>query len=207
MQFISLENFRFSDKLNNINDAVPGGSTAGGTGASLYGGLLGKRIWLDNTQAAALSNATQTLYAGIYQYVVVLSTATAAPALGQVCFWKPASFTATDGTQYTVTSDGSVTVGDGMWAGIFLGAPSKGFGCWIQVAGLATCLCKAVVTNATQGNLAVVTTGNNTVDAVADGTSVTGGGAAGAKNVIGVWQQAPVNGALKIAALRPTFYF
>lgn len=207
MQFISLENFRISDKLNNINDAVMGGSTAGGTGAALYGGLIGKKIWLDNAAALALSNSTQTLYAGVYQYVNFLSTATAAAALGQVCFWKPSSFTATDGTQYTVTSDGSATLGDGLWAGIFLNAITKGNYGWIQIAGMATVLCKAAVSDTTAGDLAVVATGNNTVDGVADATAVLGGGAAGAKNIIGVFQQAPANGAKKLVFLRPTFYF
>lgn len=208
MPFIDLGNLRISTQINNTNDTVAGGNVAGGTGQQLYAGLLGKRIWLDNLEASRLSlSTTGTLFAGTYQYVQFLSTMTATPALGQMCFWKPSSFTATDGTQYVVTCDGSATVGDGMWAGVVLNAVTKGNFAWIQVDGLATVRCKAVVTDSNIGDLAVVTTTLNTVDGIADATAVTAGGTAGAKSIVGTWVEAPTNGTLKKVFMRSPVYF
>ena len=212
LPFIELGNLRLGGKLNATNDAIAGGSAAGGTGAALYAGLVGKRIWLDNQQALALSDTTiGTLYAGIYQYVLFSSASTATNARGQIAFWllgaSQANSVKTDDGQYIVTPDGSATIGDGLWSGITLNTVTKGNYGWVQLAGLASIKFRAAVTSAVAGNLAVVTTTSNLADGIADATAITAGGAAGAKNILGVCLEAPANSTISKVYLRNPIFF
>ncbi len=208
MPFVDMGNLRISTKLNATNDSVAGGNVAGGTGSPLYQGLLGKRVWLDNASALELSyTTTGTLYAGIYQYVQVISTG-GAGVRGQIAFWSIGAASATailsSGSQYIVTATGSATVGDGLWAGIFLSAVTAGNYGWIQLLGLASVLFRAAVTNTTAGNLAVVTTTSNVADAIADGTTVTG---SLAKCTLGTCLEAPANNTVSKVFLRNPIFF
>lgn len=149
--------------LNTQNDAYAGG---GGDAAYAPGQLL-KTKRLTNAQALALSKTTiGTLYAGIYQYVLLLSTATQAAVLGNACFWK----TASDYINGIVSSDGGATV-EGRFAGVFICVITKGNYGWIQVEGMASCAFKSSVSDTTDGNAVRVTTTTFTFDSVADATA------------------------------------
>ena len=58
-------------KLNDVNDAVCGGASNQGTGATLYGGMLGIEIELTDSQVL-FDSAIGTLYGGRYKYVQTL---------------------------------------------------------------------------------------------------------------------------------------
>jgi hypothetical protein len=186
-----------TQKLNDVNDTVQGNQTAGGTGTALYS-LIGVRILLDNVAALALSDTTVgTLYAGMYQYVNLLSGGTNAGVRGQIAFWATtqtgANIFAADGiTPYSVSADGSATLGDGLWAGPFLNALTKGNFGWVQVAGIASVLFQATPSANTIGTAVVVNTAGVTVDSRADATgTLTWGGAQGIKTFIGIALEAP----------------
>lgn len=202
-------------KLNDVNDAIAGDQTAGGTGTSLYA-LIGVRILLDNVAALALSDTTiGTLYAGLYQYVNLLSGGTNAGVRGQMSFWGTtqtgANVFASDGiTPYSVHGDGSASVGSGLYAGPFLNAVTKGNFCWIQVAGIASVLFQATPSDNTIGDAVIINSTAVTVDSRADATgTLTWGGAQGIKVFIGVALEAPGtsgSAAIKRILLRPNSY-
>jgi hypothetical protein len=154
---------RLVGKLNEANDAFPGGGDAS---PGLVPGMLGVEIELDGTQAAALSKtSTGTLRAGRYRYVQTLSSGTAAPARGLLAFVGTSAQWNSD----TVHSDGGATL-DGKVVGVFLNTVTKGNCTWIQVAGDADVSFKSGVAVTTDGTLVVVDTTTNKADAVADAT-------------------------------------
>jgi hypothetical protein len=180
--------------LNDVNDQYPGGMLRPIIEDHLVDGQLGDIIYLTNSMAAKLSDTNVgTLYEGFYQYVQFKSGSTASNARGQVVFWDTFS-------SYIVTPD--VTAATmGLVAGITLTAVTKGYYGWIQISGKATVQCAATVTDTTSGDLALVTqTPANTVDAFADATAFAT--AKLAKSIIGVFLEAPANGALKLCQLR-----
>lgn len=179
--------------LNTINDQYAGGGDASPGYAP---GQLLKTKRLTNAQALALSKTTiGTLYAGIYQYVNFLSTATQAAVLGQACFWK----TAADYTNGIVSSDGGATV-EGRFAGVFLSVLTKGYYGWIQVEGMASCAFRSSVGDTTDGNAVRVTTTTFTFDSVADATANATYGTA--KGVVGVAMEAAANSTVSRVLLK-----
>jgi hypothetical protein len=192
-----------TQKLNDVNDTVAGNQVPGGTASftsatatPLYA-LIGTRILLDNVAALALSDTTVgTLYAGLYQYVNLLSGGTNAGVRGQIAFWATtqtgANIFASDGiTPYSVTGDGSATLGDGLWAGPFINAITKGNYGWVQIAGIASVLFQATPTSNLVGAAVIVNTAGVTVDSRADATTVTYGGNNGFKNILGISAELP----------------
>ena len=146
-------------KLNLVNDDVCGGASNQGTGATLYGGILGIEVELTDRQVYYDSDVG-TLYGGRYQYVQTLASATATPARGEAAFWS-------DPDNWVVSGD----AGDGNFAGVFLNTITSGNFGWIQKSGIATCKFGAGTPAA---KLIVATTsGANTFDALADGTAIT----------------------------------
>lgn len=215
LQFSDLKQ-RISGKLNDIDDSVQGGSGGGslyGSGGNvypLYGGLLGVEFELDNAAASQLSNSTTTLYGGIYKYVQFLSTATNAPAVGAPVFYQSANMQNAAGTNYIVTTDNGGATSEALLAGVCIKANTKGNYGFIQVLGEATLLARATPTTSVAGSLCVLTTTALTFDAIADGTAVTAGGAAGLKNTLGYWLDAPgtaTAAALKKAMIKFRTYF
>jgi hypothetical protein len=162
-----------SDLLPNVNDTYPGGPQTGGSGVTIARnpGMVGGMYYLTEAEAAArYGSQTVPLYGGIYQYVQVLSTAVAAPAVGQICFWN----SATNAQSYIVTSD-ATAANASRWAGIFLGSITQGNYGWIQIAGIATVLF-GTCTKATpaDGDLVYVNaTPSNKADVLADATTLT----------------------------------
>ncbi len=211
LEFVSKQNY-VTQKLNDVNDSVAGNQGAGGTASftsaaatALYA-LIGVRILLDNVAALALSDTTVgTLYGGIYQYVNLLSGGTNAGVRGQMSFWATtqtgANMFAADGiTPYSVHGDGSASLGDGLWAGPFINALTKGNFGWVQIAGIASVLFQATPTSNVVGASVVVNTAGVTVDSRADATGVTFGGANGMKNFLGVTLELP--GAAGVTAIK-----
>lgn len=118
--------------LNLVNDDVCGGASNAGTGATLYGGILGIEIEFTDDQVFYSTSATiKKLYGGVYKYVHFLSTGGNAVA-GQVVFWSDVGNT-------VVTCTASSTT-DGNQAGIALNEVTAGNFGWIQVGGLANVL-------------------------------------------------------------------
>jgi hypothetical protein len=220
LEFVTKQAY-ITQKLNDVNDTVAGNQLAGGTASftsaaavPLYA-LIGVRILLDNVAALALSDTVVgTLYAGIYQYVNLLSGGTNAGVRGQMAFWgttqTAANIFAADGiTPYSVHADGSATLGDGLWLGPFINALTKGNFGWIQIAGIASVLFQATPTSNLVGAAVVVNTAGVTVDSRADATAVTYGAANGMKNFLGVALELPgASGAaaIKRILLRPNSF-
>lgn len=150
--------------LNRVNDQFCGG---GSESPGAHPGQLLKTKRMTKAQARQLSDtAIGTLWAGIYQYVQLLSTATQAAVLGNACFWK----TAAQFEAGIVSSDGGATV-EGRFAGVFINVITAGYFGWIQTEGEASCAFKASVSDTTDGNAVRVTTTTFTFDSVADATA------------------------------------
>lgn len=178
-------------KLNMINDAVCGGATNQGTGATLYGGLAG--IEIEFTEPQVFSGTPGTLYEGVYKYVQ-LSSQSANSARGRVAFWA-------DAAEFLVT----MTAQDGNHAGIFLNTVTAGNWCWIQVGGLASVLFASVaLTKATPAikDVVVVTSGASNADVEADATPYTN---LIFKRILGIAEEAPVAGAISLVELLDRF--
>lgn len=206
MNSFAAAGYMISGNLNEgIGDASPGSPKAGTFAQSSgYPAQLGNIVYLDNEGANQRTNPSGTitqLYGGFYQYVQLVSTASAAVAAGQLVFFD----TVANAANFVVTTD--VTAATiGRVAGVIL-SPSwtKGNYWWIQISGLVYVKCAATVTDTTDGNLAIVTqTPAPTVNGVADGTAVTD---AVLKSAIGVWAEAPANGALKRVFFNPRAMF
>jgi hypothetical protein len=180
--------------LNDVNDSAVGGLAISVIGSAPVLGQLGDILYLTAANAAVLSDsAIGTLYEGYYQYVRFLSTSSASNARGQVVLWS-------DYENYVVTPDVTAAL-TGKIAGITLNTVTKGNYGWIQISGKATCLCKASVTDTTAGDIAIVSqTPTNDVDGIADATAFAT--ALLMKSLLGVFIEAPANGALKLVQLR-----
>src|SRR5271170_2601333 len=147
-----------ASKLNLVNDTVAGGAIvslpAGLTGPQVSQTLPGDKIVLDDIGAAALSaTATGTLYGGVYQYMLTLSSSTAAPARGAACFYRAADIPSALAGLYQVTADAQPTAAiPSFYAGVFINAITKGNYGWIQTAGIISCLFDSAVVGAVVGN-------------------------------------------------------
>jgi hypothetical protein len=159
---------RFTSKLNNANDAFPGGGDAS---PGQVPGMLGAEIEVDGPTAAALSDTSvATLRSGRYRYVQSLAGGTTAPSRGRAALQSTSAQVETN----VVHSDGA-TEADGKCAGVFLNTVTKGNCTWIQVAGNADCLMKNGITATTDGCVAVVGGGTALFDVLADATATTNG--------------------------------
>lgn len=182
-------------KLNDVNDAVCGGSSSQGTGATLYGGILGIEIeFADND--IFFDSAIGTLYGGIYKYVQTRAASSASPARGQIAFWY-------DVDNYVVTAD----FVNGEQAGVFLNSITKGNFGWIQVGGKASVLFRASITKTTPaaGDVVIVESTANVADDLADATNPTFGGATGIQLLLGIAIAVPVGGAISTVQLTSRF--
>ena len=147
-------------KLNIVNDDKCGGASNFGTGATLYGGILGIEVEFTDSQVYYDSDVG-TLYGGRYQYVQTFGSATATPARGEAAFWE-------DVDNWVVSADAV----NGNFAGVFLNTITKGNFGWIQKSGLATCLF-AEGQSPTAKLIVATTSSANTFDALADGVTIT----------------------------------
>lgn len=135
--------FLTAQYLNTVNDASAGGVIvslpSGVTGPQISQTQIGDRIVIDDVTALALSNTTiGTLYGGIYEYVQYVTT-TRAAVRGGAAFWSQTNLTTTG--NYIVSGDAQPSTSvPTYFAGVFISAPTANNYCWIQIAGLATCL-------------------------------------------------------------------
>lgn len=178
--------FTVSGFLNNEDNAYQGGFD----GFAGVVGQLGKIAAYTTQEIAALSKSSVgTLYGGLYQVVKFKSGTSASNARGQLVFWStPGSF--------EVTPDATSAL-EGAIAGVTLNAVTKGNYGIIQVAGIASVLFRASVTDKTAGNLVIQLTTTATADAIAESTgSYISGGVKGLKNIIGTAYEAPSDGGI-----------
>ena len=182
--------------LNSVNDPSPGMSLVSPSGSIVqpFYGQIGKRLVVNTPQALALSNTTVgTLFGGIYQYIQILLTATAAPVRGALCYWS-------DYENGIVTTD-PVATNAARLAGWFISATAnmtKGNYCFIQIAGKTSMLFKSTITKATPaiGDLVIADGATSpTVDILADATSIT---SPTLKLVAGVAITTPVNNSISL---------
>lgn len=194
--------YRINGNLNEgVGDAGIGTPNAGTTGLPTVDGAygqLGKAFYIDGSDTPNYTNTSGTLpalYGGYYRYVQMLSTASAAVAAGQLCFWNNPLPTGTN--PFSVTTDITVT-NQGLVAGIIL-SPSwtKGNYWWVYAGGgICYVKTKASVTDGTVGNLAISSqTPAPTVDGIADAGAIAT--ALLAKSILGTWYEATTNGAVK----------
>lgn len=181
-----------------------GGGSSGIINAR-FGGLLGQTMVLSNGDALKVSNTSVgTLYMGVYQLVKYASAVTTV-SRGQLLLWDTLANSGLANFQVTTTAAAT----NPFKAGIALKAETAGGGkyAWIQVAGLATCLYRAAVTDATLGNYVVQTSlTTTTFDAIADaGTTFATNG--GAKLFVGVAYELPANDGLKRVALNLSGFY
>lgn len=180
-----------NNNIASVNDSAPGGASTSDS-AGRYPGMVGQIIELSEAAAQAMNS---NLHAGKYQYVQFQSGSTNANARGQVVEFA----TAAKEEAFIVNPD-VTTAGLARPAGVALGAVSKGNYGFIQVAGLATVLCKGTVTTTTDGTIAVYLADTvGVADSLADATTTTN---LQVKSVIGTFAEAPANGALKLVNLR-----
>jgi hypothetical protein len=136
--------------INDVNDPTSGGPIvsvpAGGPSAQVNQTQPGDRIVLDDPTALALSDTkTGTLYGGVYEYVQVFATSTAAPQRGAIAFFRQSDL----GVAYQITADAQPSAAVPSYiAGIFINALTKGNFGWIQVAGPASVLFDTLTSSA-----------------------------------------------------------
>jgi len=182
--------------LNNIHDAVAGGSAASGTGAAQILGQLGQKLELGEDDANKMSDpAIGTLHAGEYQYVQT-GVVTQVPARGLIAYWLSES-------AYTVTPD---KAGGGCVAGLYLTAQADSEFHFIQRAGVGSIKFKAAVTKATPAScdliIGVSESSVGVGDVLADATALT---SVEVRAVIGTAIEAPVGGQIKTVAMWERF--
>lgn len=178
----------------NAEDVAYAGGYSGLAGAP---GELGQMVAIGDALALKLSKtSTGTLYGGIYQKVKFYGSSSASNVRGGALCWQ-------DRANFVVTPDQTATTEED-FAGIGLMVNTKGNFGFIQVAGKATVLYRASVTNKTLGNLILQLTTTNTFDAIADATGTyISGGVLGLKNIRGVAIELPTDGGLKLASIWP----
>lgn len=183
--------------LNTVNDVLPAQSVSSGTGALRYTGQLGQRIALGPDEVK-FSAAIGSLYGGVYQYVRVAAASTAL-LRGRLLFWD----TSVAENLYQVTA--VEPTGVSLIAGVALNVITPGNYGFIQIAGRATCLFRAALTKvAAVGDLVLAAAAgagadNATCDVLADATNLT---SVQMRHLVGVAEEAPTNGGLKIVRLK-----
>lgn len=187
-----------SPYLNDANDPAPGmtvaSSQVSGSIIPSYLGQVGARVVLDADGAAKVSKTSiGTLYGGVYQYVQVLSSATANPARGALCYWS-------NRETYVVTTD-QIVGNESLVAGVFLNPITKGNYGFIQIYGKASLLFKSTITKGVpaQGDLVVVDGATSPRgDVLADATALT---SPLAKLILGTCLVAPISNAISLVEL------
>lgn len=183
--------------LNTVNDASPGQPIASPTGANRYQGQLGMRVALGPDEVR-FDPAIGNLFGGVYQYVRVAAASTAL-LRGRLLFWD----TSVAENLYQVTA--VEPTGVSLIAGVALNVITPGNFGWIQIAGRATCLFRAALTKvAAIGDLVLAAAAgagadNATCDVLADATALT---SVQMRHLVGVAEEAPTNGGLKIVRLK-----
>lgn len=119
--------------LNTVNDSVIG-NQAGITGASKFGGQLGKILWVSSEQISQMYSSTiGTLYAGAYQYVQLSAGQTI--AVGDLLYWDQGA----SDTEFKVTlAVDTTTKNYASVAGFAINVITAGNYGFIQIAGKAT---------------------------------------------------------------------
>lgn len=193
MAFGRDESLWLSSGFLNVEDTSSQGGYSGQAGVP---GDLGHIAAYNRVFALQLSKtATGTCYAGLYQKVQFKSTSTATPARGSAYFWS-------DRANFIVTPDGT-SAAEGDFAGVGLLANTKGNFGVIQIAGKASVLFRATVTDKTNGNIILQLTTTNTFDAIAESTGTyISGGVKGLKNIVGTALEAPTDGGVNLISLR-----
>lgn len=180
--------------LNAVNDSAAGGGPANIAGVSRCPGQLGSIIYIDPGSPLYYDSAVNYLYPGAYQYVHLVSTSTAAAAVGGVAYWVDPTNTK---LPYDVTADAT----DGNQAGLFINVLTKGNYGFIQVDGLASVKYAASITKATPAikDWVICSAGAGTGDVLADATGIT---SVTIKRSLGTAEQVPVGGALGLITLQ-----
>ena len=127
--------------LNTVNDSVIA-NQSGITGASKFGGQLGKTLWVSSEQIAQMYSSTiGTLYAGAYQYVKLAAAQTI--VRGDLLYWDQSAAANT----FTVTKAvDTTTLNYQSFAGFALNVITAGRYGFIQIAGIASGLYVASIT-------------------------------------------------------------
>jgi len=162
-------------------------------------GQLGGVVQHSNATALLDSyTATGTLYQGEYQ-LVKLNTAV---TRGELVFWDTLANNGINDFEVTHT----VTAPAMFKAGVAVCNGTSGEYCFIQISGLASCLYRASVTDATLGNLVIQTSATAaTVDAVADAASINT--ALLFKQIVGIAYALPVNDGVLRVLLNPAGFY
>lgn len=180
--------------LNAVDDSAAGGGPANIAGASRAPGQLGSVVYIGPNDPLIYDSSVGTLYPGTYQYVHLVSTSTAAAAVGGIAYWV-------DPTSSTVPYDVTADATDGNQAGVFINVLTKGNYGFIQVDGLANVLFASSTTKATPAikDLVVCSSGAGTADVLADATSLT---SPLLKRVLGTAEAAPTGGSVSAVMLQ-----
>lgn len=192
--FMNDESFFLTTGFLNVEDVAYPGGLAGLAGVP---GDLGKICAINRVFALQYSKTSiGTLYAGLYQKVQFLAGTTAANIRGGALFW-------TDRANFVVSPDATSAL-EGDFAGVGLMINTKGNYGFIQVAGKASVLFRATVTDKTNGNIVLQLTTTRTFDALAESTGTyISGGTKGIKNIVGTCLEAPTDGGTNLISLRP----
>lgn len=138
---------------------IAGAKNGGNNGTFTITG--GSTTTLTFTNAAGLA---EVLPAGAS---VVLSIANTQPVTGDLAFWS-------NWENYQVNANTPAAATLGTFAGVYINGPTLGYYHWIQIAGKASMLFSASVTDTTLGDLVVVDqTPLATANTIADATTVT----------------------------------
>lgn len=162
-------------------------------------GQLGGVVQHSNATALLDSyTTTGTLYEGEYQLVKLTSNV----SRGELVFWDSLANNGINDFEVTHT----VAATTMFKAGVALCTGTSGEYAFIQISGLASCLYRSSVSDATIGNLVVQTSATTaTVDALADATSVNT--ALLFKQIVGIAYATPANdGVLRVLLNAAGFY-
>jgi hypothetical protein len=118
--------------INTVNDAVVGQQGASlGPGGTKYAGMLGKWLWLDDSQLF-YDSSVGTVYGGRFRYVR-LAAAAGAVVAGQIVFWD---ISVADSLYQVTTAESGSTSGAMFRAGIVLNPNwTAGYYSYIQELG------------------------------------------------------------------------
>ena len=181
--------------INTANDTQPGSSFTSPTGGQIYAGLIGQTVQLSEAMA---QNYSSVLHGGVYMYGQFLTGSSALNAKGQIVFYD----TLAHAKSRIWTPDPPTALTQ--IAGVTLNAVTAGNFGFIQIAGLATVLCKATVTDTTLGDIGFVVSDSSLgkVDANTPGSAT----AAQQAVKIGKFYEAPANAGLKLLEIQPPLF-
>lgn len=139
--------------LNTVNDTVIA-NQSGISGASKFGGQLGKYLGVSQDQIGLMQDTSVgVLYGGLYQYVQLSETlGTPAPEVGQMLFWD-----ASEAVGSYIVTDTKDETSIPNPAGVYIGGPDAGNYGFIFKAGLVLGLFGALTGGASTGQGVTVT--------------------------------------------------